>query len=161
MQWDRHIIELLERSGLSLRAFASKIGVSYETVRRWLPVHAQEPVLSIAVAVADATGWPVDGLVSQLEPLVGPVRVEPTAWVRNSTGFAASLIAIATARCVPYRKIAEDALVPSSTLVRWTNGRVEPGIYHAKRVADALGETLFAMAAGPEHCRTLEREKAA
>jgi hypothetical protein len=161
MFWDCRIEELLERSGHSLRDFSAVLGLSYETVRRWLPQFGQEPALSLAVAFAEVTGWTVDQLIASA-PLVGPWRVDGRVqWARMSTMFAASLFAIARARDVSLRQLAEQSLVPSRTLYVWTQGRAEPGIYNASRVAEALGETLHDMAAGPQHCRTIKMVRAA
>jgi transcriptional regulator with XRE-family HTH domain len=161
MFWDCRIEELLERSGLSLREFAAELGLSHETVRRWLPSFGQEPTLSLAVAFSGVTGWTVDQLLGS-DPLVGPWRIAgPVLWMPMSTGFAASLFAIARARDISLRRLAEESLVPSRTLYAWTQGRSEPGIYNASRVAEALGETLHDMAAGPAHCRTLRVGRAA
>jgi hypothetical protein len=161
MFWDCRIEELLDRSGLSLRVFSAELGLIYETVRRWLPAFGQEPALSLAVAFAEVTGWTVDQLIGSA-PLVGPWRIEGQAqWMPMSTGFAASLFAIARARDISLRRIAEESLVPSRTLYCWTQGRSEPGIYNASHVAEALGETLHDMAAGPAHCRTLRVGRAA
>jgi transcriptional regulator with XRE-family HTH domain len=82
-------------------------------------------------------------------------------WSPLGTGFAASLFGIARARDISLRRLAEESLVPSRTLYAWTQGRSEPGIYNASRVAKALGETLHDMAAGPERCRTITIGRAA
>jgi hypothetical protein len=161
MHWDCRIEELLERSGHSLREFSAVLGLSYETVRRWLPQFGQEPALSLAVAFAEVTGWTVDQLLGSA-PLVGPWRIAGLVqWMPMSTGFAASLFAIARARDISLRRLAELSLVPSRTLYAWTQGRSEPGISNASRVAAALGETMHDMAAGPGHCRTIAVGRAA
>jgi len=143
--WAAMIAELLERSGLSLRAFARELGLSYETVRRWRDGD-YEPLLSLAVGFADAVGWSIDVLVGD-GPLIGPWRISGRAG-QQPTGFPGSLLAIARARDLSLRQLAGQTGIPSGTLLGWTQVRSEPRVGNAAKIAAALELSLHAMATG-------------
>lgn len=157
-QWAESMGALRERHAMSIRGFAGALGLSWEAVRRWLPPFGQEPVLSLAVAVAESVGWTVDALIEGHE-LIGPVRPPtPVRWFRLGTRFDATVRAVAEHRGLSMRALAEQTLVPAATLRTWARLQSEPTIYFAHLFATQLGETLTDMAAGPEHCSSLQAE---